>query len=1066
MKPLLALGAVSVTAVGAATTVSAVRSSALQTPILSPSSILGRLGGGHGLVVGPQAPSTGPSITVTSPARASFTSGSTTLVSGTVTDASGGQVTVVTVNGNPVSLGQGGAFSETVSLSTGLNTIDIEATDSLGVTNKVALSLLQGQFQATGQPIANAIAVRLNQGSLDAVAKVIASKLSGQDLTNALMARNPLATWSSWVGSARIDVTQARFGNPSVTFSTTPGDLHVHVEIPNVDVEVHESGGGIVPSCSGHVSCDDAVFDASVAISVASGAVSTSVVNDNLNLVNFNWGINGIPDFITSLFKGPVQSAIDGEVRNLVKSAVPPEVNKMIAAAISKPFSQKILGTEASFTVAPRSISIDGSGISATADVDCTLATKPGYQPLPGPGSLVTQGGVPKPQSNADFLASINADLLDRMGYAVWQAGIGAMKIDASSAPVSLPPGYPLDMSLLYDFLPELAGTAPVTDPLAIVVTPLLPPVFTPARSPNNVEAALGEVKVDFVDEATSTTVLTIAVHMRAAATLEIGSGSTFTVHMADRPTVDTSLVASLAPNVNLLGLDNLLEVFLPTIVQAIGNQWSGFPLPTYPGLTPSATTIYEDGAQDSFVTAACNFAPGAAAPVAPAPPPIWNIGPISLAPVNILRIAATTAITAVRPNLGRILATTAFGTGPRTGPVVVGGGGIASLGSAQQPGETIDAHTGYVCLVKNGLEGAVLPLLAGYQNRGVGVALVPLSDVVAQGRDRAEQIRNWLIAHCNDGQKRYLLLVGGPDSIPFRTCVPSAKVGNVVSDLYYGDLSGNWDADGNGVYGEVTDQPAFDASLYVGRIPFDDQASVEKAVASIEAARANRGTDSSKRILLCAGTTLFKGDDPTGAQTAKELSFAPDGWSVTTAFAPESPIKGDVTLGPDTIVDQLTAQPAALMMTFSHGSSTGLMSHPDASTWNPVLTIPQLAQLPASPPVFEIAIACDTADPSSGTCIGAQSLQNGMAGWLGCTIVTDPLSGGGCWLTATLELSQEVASGTPIGLALADTVRDMAANGLTAVVGDPAAQADLYGQAMSWVIYGDPGLSLGPKAR
>ena len=56
--------------------------------------------------------------------------------------------------------------------------------------------------------------------------------------------------------------------------------------------------------------------------------------------------------------------------------------------------------------------------------------------------------------------------------------------------------------------------------------------------------------------------------------------------------------------------------------------------------------------------------------------------------------------------------------------------------------------------------------------------------------------------------------------------------------------------------------------------------------------------------------------------------------------------------------------------------------------------------------------------------------------------------------------------TGKPLGLAIGDTMRDFMATGLVGTYGNPDATADLYQQAMSWICYGDPGLSIGPKAK
>lgn len=379
--------------------------------------------------------------------------------------------------------------------------------------------------------------------------------------------------------------------------------------------------------------------------------------------------------------------------------------------------------------------------------------------------------------------------------------------------------------------------------------------------------------------------------------------------------------------------------------------------------------------------------------------------------------------------------------------------------------GETIDATVGYVALVNDGLETTVAPLLLGYQSRGTGVALVPLSHVTASGADRAEQIRNWLIAHCDDGVARYLLLVGGPASIPFRVAVPAASVGAVVTDLYYADLQGTWDSNGNGVYGEVgADQPNFAAQMFVGRIPFDDEASVATAIRAIENVRANRGAWSN-HVLLAAGTIQVAGDAPAGALIMKGNGFDPNGWTSTTAFPSASLLPGDVTIDATTVVNQEQTDPAGLVVVISHGDTQSLVSN-DSTGWHDLLTIPDLASFPLATPPILMAAACNAGDPSQGPCLGMLALQNGLAGFLGDTVTVNPLSGGGAGLQSMTQITSEIAQGIPIGIALHDTIRDYAANGLAATQGNPDATAEVFHEAMGGIYYGDPGLALGPHAK
>lgn len=77
-----------------------------------------------------------PTLNITSPAEGLITANATVTVSGTTNDATS-TPTTVTVNGSAVTVSSSGAFSTTVTLSEGTNTITIIATDAAGKTTTV-----------------------------------------------------------------------------------------------------------------------------------------------------------------------------------------------------------------------------------------------------------------------------------------------------------------------------------------------------------------------------------------------------------------------------------------------------------------------------------------------------------------------------------------------------------------------------------------------------------------------------------------------------------------------------------------------------------------------------------------------------------------------------------------------------------------------------------------------------------------------------------------------------------------------------------------------------------------
>jgi len=107
-----------------------------------------------------------------------------------------------------------------------------------------------------------------------------------------------------------------------------------------------------------------------------------------------------------------------------------------------------------------------------------------------------------------------------------------------------------------------------------------------------------------------------------------------------------------------------------------------------------------------------------------------------------------------------------------------------------------------------------------------------------------AEKIRQWLIDHYSTYGILYVLLIGNPDpddpssgsdsvgDVPMKMCWPrndQSSYKESPTDYFYADLTGNWDLNGNGYFGEYngdrsteTEQGVdFANEVYVGRIPF-----------------------------------------------------------------------------------------------------------------------------------------------------------------------------------------------------------------------------------------------------
>ncbi|NLE57715.1 MAG: hypothetical protein GX616_05095, partial [Planctomycetes bacterium] len=116
-------------------------------------------------------------------------------------------------------------------------------------------------------------------------------------------------------------------------------------------------------------------------------------------------------------------------------------------------------------------------------------------------------------------------------------------------------------------------------------------------------------------------------------------------------------------------------------------------------------------------------------------------------------------------------------------------------------------------------------------QSQGFDVSVVTESEFGGgTGDTAAENIRNWLISHYVTDNIEYVLLIGDPrpttGTVPMKILYPRNTSETVPSDVYYADLTGNWNLDGDAYYGEYSGDMVSGGidrfwEVIVGRIPY-----------------------------------------------------------------------------------------------------------------------------------------------------------------------------------------------------------------------------------------------------
>lgn len=148
-----------------------------------------------------------------------------------------------------------------------------------------------------------------------------------------------------------------------------------------------------------------------------------------------------------------------------------------------------------------------------------------------------------------------------------------------------------------------------------------------------------------------------------------------------------------------------------------------------------------------------------------------------------------------------------------------------------------------YILITSSDLAADFYPYVCWKNQKGVLAEIVMIEDIMASysGEDDAAKLRAY-IQDAYAAGARWILLGGDEDIIPIRYAyqVNVSKIPKIseqqICDLYFSDLTGNWDYDGDGIYGEMnSDLPDLFPEVYVGRVPAENsdeaQIWVEKAL-------------------------------------------------------------------------------------------------------------------------------------------------------------------------------------------------------------------------------------------
>jgi hypothetical protein len=224
-----------------------------------------------------------------------------------------------------------------------------------------------------------------------------------------------------------------------------------------------------------------------------------------------------------------------------------------------------------------------------------------------------------------------------------------------------------------------------------------------------------------------------------------------------------------------------------------------------------------------------------------------------------------------------------------------------------------LDGNYDYVIITSQSLKNAPGPynfscLVDMKKSKGIAAAIVTVEDIYATypGADDQEKIRNFIKdAYLNNGIIYVLLggdADGGQGSDSWDCIVPARGLWawdyemsppKIPSDLYYACLDGNYDYNGNGVYGEPGDGPwggevDLLAEVYVGRAPVDSYAELSNFIRKTIAYESAESDPYLKEVQMVGEYLGFGGVSDWGGNSLDEIKESSGASGYNTAGFPD----------------------------------------------------------------------------------------------------------------------------------------------------------------------------------
>ena len=415
---------------------------------------------------------------------------------------------------------------------------------------------------------------------------------------------------------------------------------------------------------------------------------------------------------------------------------------------------------------------------------------------------------------------------------------------------------------------------------------------------------------------------------------------------------------------------------------------------------------------------------------------------------------------------------------------------GRIAIQGAEQANQAHD----YVIITSNAIVSGSANLsafVAHKEAHGHSVLVVTETDFDSlQGQapnHRAEKIRQWLINNYINRGIEYVLLIGDPTpyetgegDVPMKMCWPrlgSGQYEESPTDAFYADLTGNWDLNGNGSFGEWSDYAGlggvdFSMEVWVGRIPVynADHTTLDNILQKIMNYENTGSAVWRNNVLLPMSFSDKTYDGAPLAEQIRDDFLSTRGYNSWTQYQQgsgacslDSVYSSNEELRGGTVVsDRWAANPYGIVAWWGHGSVTSTIVGAGGCWDDNLFSSSHTSSLNDDTPAFTYQCSCTNGYPEDSSNLQYALLRRGGVGTVSATRVSwyntgvgyGQFDGSSTNAGIGYEYVDRLTQGIPAGRALFEAK--------LSVVPDMGVRTSRLMNQYDFNLYGDPSVGIG----